>query len=359
MEKFRKQNNHFVLGGENREYLEKKTGRRIRPLAQPVDSIHVMDLWCEQELSAFDAVQGRLLPEVCFVQAHRDCVSVLEIKEDVWSLGEYFGGDIERLIDAFFTARKKFAPNTQLRLQAGLSRHCDVKDLQQRLEPFWGRKEFYSLDLYGDEAAQPAEKFAPIYRRAKQEGLRLKTHLGEFGTAEDIRRGVEILELDEVLHGIAAASEERVIQFLRDRHIRHHLTPTSNRMLGRVGRLTQHPITTFLRSGVEVTINSDDVLIFDSNVSKEYLRLYQAGVLTAKELDGIRLAGLRQSLNMASVTEVQENKKQIPPIWSFVSVSGGSASVQPGQKSWAPCFNPMVGKQVLFASLPQYLIIIP
>lgn len=286
--------NHFVLGG-NWEYLKKKTGRRIRPLTRPANSIHAMDLWCERELSSFDTVQGRLLLlEACFVQAHRDGVSVLEIGEDVWALGKYFGGDIERLIDAFFTARKKFAPNTQLRLQIGLSRHCDVRDLQQWLEPFWGRKEFYSLDLYGDEAAQPAEKFVPIYRRAKQEGLRLKAHLGEFGTAEDVRRGVEILELDEVQHGIAAASDERVIQFLRDRHIRLNLAPTSNRMLGRVGSLTQHPIAAFLRSGVEVTINSDDVLIFDSDVSKEYLRLYQAGVLTAKELDGIRLAGLRQ-----------------------------------------------------------------
>jgi adenosine deaminase len=30
-------------------------------------------------------------------------------------------------------------------------------------------------------------------------------------------------------------------------------------------------------SVVDVTINSDDVLIFDSDVSKKYLRLYQSG----------------------------------------------------------------------------------
>ncbi|MGN1339951.1 MAG: hypothetical protein ACI4WS_06630, partial [Oscillospiraceae bacterium] len=32
-------------------------------------------------------------------------------------------------------------------------------------------------------------------------------------------------------------------------------------------------------------------LIFDSDVSKEYLRLYEAGCLTAEELDSIRLSG--------------------------------------------------------------------
>ena len=47
------------------------------------------------------------------------------------------------------------------------------------------------------------------------------------------------------------------------------------------------------RNGVDVTINSDDVLIFDSDVSKEYLRLYQSGCLSAKELNEIRLIGIQ------------------------------------------------------------------
>lgn len=38
-----------------------------------------------------------------------------------------------------------------------------------------------------------------------------------------------------------------------------------------------HPIAQLYRKGVDVTIGSDDVLIFDSDVSKEYLRLYQSG----------------------------------------------------------------------------------
>ena len=46
-------------------------------------------------------------------------------------------------------------------------------------------------------------------------------------------------------------------------------------------------------SVVDVTINSDDVLIFDSDVSKEYLRLYRSGCLTAEELDDIRVKGLK------------------------------------------------------------------
>ena len=47
------------------------------------------------------------------------------------------------------------------------------------------------------------------------------------------------------------------------------------------------------RNEVDVTINSDDVLMFDSDVSKEYLRLYESGCLSAEELDDIRENGLK------------------------------------------------------------------
>ena len=108
-----------------------------------------------------------------------------------------------------------------------------------------------------------------------------------------MRRAVECLELDEVQHGISAAEDPSVIRFLRDNHIRLNITPSSNYLLGRVTDLKNHPIAELYRNGIDVTINSDDVLIFDSDVSKEYLRLYQCGCLNADELDDIRKSGLK------------------------------------------------------------------
>ena len=49
--------------------------------------------------------------------------------------------------------------------------------------------------------------------------------------------------------------------------------------------MAEHPIGKLYRSGIDITINSDDVLIFDSDVSKEYLQLYEAQCLTAEELE--------------------------------------------------------------------------
>lgn len=136
------------------------------------------------------------------------------------------------------------------------------------LKHFWGHKEFYSIDLYGDELAQPIENFIPIYEKAAENSLVLKAHVGEWGTAQDIVTAVEALHLNEVQHGISAVQDEDVIGFLVENDIRLNITPSSNVQLGRIPDMAHHPIAQLYRSGVDVTINSNDVLIFDSDVSK-------------------------------------------------------------------------------------------
>ena len=285
--------NHFVLGG-SRSFLYQAAGKKIEPLKNSLSSMGEMDQWSQKYIGQdFNSTEMRkLLIKATFQQAKEDGVTVLEIGEDVWGLNEFFHNDIDELVDAFTSAQKEIAPDIELRLQIGLSRHCPIDYLEECLSHFWGNKNFYSIDLYGDELAQPIENFKGIYRRARKEGLRF-CKLGEWGTAKDVRTAVEELELDEVQHGIAAADDESVIRFLADNKIRLNITPTSNILLGRVADMSVHPIGKLYRSGVDVTINSDDVLIFDSDVSKEYLRLYESQCLMAEELENIRKNGLK------------------------------------------------------------------
>jgi len=148
--------------------------------------------------------------------------------------------------------------------------------------------------LSGDEFAPPIDTFQPLYRACKERGMRLKAHVGEWGTSDDVWRAVEILELDEVQHGIAAADSPQVMRFLADHAVTLNICPTSNLLLGRVARLEDHPIRTLYDAGVRVTINSDDALVFGVGVSEEFLTLYRANVFTSTELDQIRRWSLEQ-----------------------------------------------------------------
>jgi Adenosine deaminase len=48
----------------------------------------------------------------------------------------------------------------------------------------------------------------------------LKAPIGEFGSADAVVKGVELLHLDEVQHGIAAADFSEAMEYLLKNHIR-------------------------------------------------------------------------------------------------------------------------------------------
>jgi len=79
----------------------------------------------------------------------------------------------------------------------------------------------------------------------------------------------------------------------RDR-IRLNVCPSSNVALGIVSDIKLHPIRTLVDHGVRVTINSDDPTIFGQSVSQEYLLLHKSGLLSAEELDAVRVEGLTE-----------------------------------------------------------------
>jgi adenosine deaminase len=287
--------NHFVLGGE-RNFLAQRTGLDIAPLDRRLTSMAEMHAWVQGAVGElFDNRDGRLLGfEAALVQARKDGVHRLEIGEDVWAITLYNGSAYE-LTRGLQQLHARVAPEIEWIPQLGLSRNHPPATLERRLSPFLELEFYQTLDLYGDEFAQPIGAFKSLFRQAKDAGLRVKAHVGEWGTADDVWRAVEELELDEVQHGIAAAASPAVMRFLANNQIRLNICPTSNVMLGRVENLAAHPIRDLYDAGVRVTVNTDDVLVFGQGVSEEFLGLYRAGALGAAELDEVRANGLRDA----------------------------------------------------------------
>ncbi len=293
--------NHFFLGG-GREDVRRLRGASIPQLARPLRSMDEMHAWVGAHVGAiFEGREGRLLAfEACLAQARRDGVTVLETGEDVWALEAVHGDDLDALVAALHAVRDRVAPGLDLLLEIGLSRHCPIAELERWAAPFLERSElFSSVDLSGDERGQPIAAFRRLYRAAKDRGLRLKAHVGEWGDADSVMEAVETLELDEVQHGIAAATSPRVLRWLAEQRIQLNVCPTSNVMLGRVPRLEDHPIRRLFDAGVPLTINTDDALVFGNGVSEELLAVHRAGLLGARELDLVRRRGLESRARAA------------------------------------------------------------
>jgi adenosine deaminase len=281
------------FGGGDRAFVRERTGIDVAPVPGVLNSMAEMHAFADEKLSqVFGGTAGRALAlEATFVQARKDGVTRIEVGEDAWSITLH-DGSAEAVWNTLSSAHEAAAPDVEWIPQLGISRHCGVAAIELWATPLLELGVFKTLDLSGDEAAQPIELFRPIYRRAKTCGLRLKAHVGEWGTADDVWRAVEALELDEVQHGIAASASHQVMQSLAASGVRLNICPTSNVKLGRVSRMADHPIRTLFDAGVRVTINTDDPLIFGCTLSGEFLALYQTGLMTAPELDAIRLSAL-------------------------------------------------------------------
>ena len=282
--------NHGVMGGDPASVLP-DDGLPSGPLTERLASMQDMHAWVQARFGKTGSdPSGRLrLIEAAFAQADSDGVTRVEIGDDAWAT-TLFGG-ARKLTDGLIQAHARGAPQVEWIPAIGISRHCEVGAIERWLGPLLGLG-YQTLDLSGDELVQPIGTFKPLYQKAKTAGLRLKTHVGEWGTADDVWRAVEELELDEVQHGIAAAESPTVMRFLADHQIRLNICPTSNLMLGRVVSLAHHPIRALFDAGIPVTINTDDMLVFGQSVSAEFLNVYRAGCLNETELDQIRCNGL-------------------------------------------------------------------
>jgi adenosine deaminase len=280
---------HSWMGGRL-SYVERRLGVRIPPPPRVFETFDDLLHWNLYTFAPYVATTERreVAIEAALAQAAQDGVVVLATSFGTLMLERLYDNDVQRQQAAFERLRQRVAPRVELRPVLGLNRAHDPDLLLRAVEAHAGAGFYTAVDLYGDEFARPIQELKPVYRRAKQYGLRLTAHVGEYGGADSVLEAVNELELDEVQHGIAAASEPHVMRYLADHDIPLNVCPTSNVRLGRAQDYATHPIRQLYDHGVRVTVNTDDVIFFDQGVSDEFLNLYRAGTLTAEELDEIR-----------------------------------------------------------------------
>jgi adenosine deaminase len=217
--------NHGVLGG-NIDYVNQRYNRNIKPLHHTLKGMDEMHQWVSDNIGdLFDGREGRLKAiEATFTQAAEDGISSLETGDDVWAITMFNNSAVE-LTDALKSIHTKISPEIDFIPQLGISRHCPVDLIVEWFEPFLALDYFKTIDLSGDEFAQPITIFKPIYKIAKDHGLILKAHVGEWGSADSIREAVEELELDEIQHGISAVESPQLMRWLADHNIRVNICP--------------------------------------------------------------------------------------------------------------------------------------
>ena len=147
----------------------------------------------------------------------------------------------------------------------------------------------------GDEMSVATEEFRPVYEQAANTELHLLMHAGEVGGPEKIREAIEMLHVERIGHGIAAAHDPALMDLLVDHRIPLEICPESNVRTGALAKLLRrpdvriedHPLPQLWRHGIPIVLSTDDPAMFHTTLQGEYENAAKMGL---SETELVRLA---------------------------------------------------------------------
>lgn len=175
-------------------------------------------------------------------------------------------------------------------LIAGISRDQPVEQAEQVVTLALAGDEIYGVDVLSDES-YPAQRFSKELKRAKDAGLGITIHAGEYGGPENIWTAITELQADRVGHGthLYMPCQFPVAEEVKARGVLVECCPTSNVAFGVLPRLKDHPLPDMLKQEIPVAINTDDPRVVRLTLSQEYGILSSAFGLSEKDLLSIAL----------------------------------------------------------------------
>jgi adenosine deaminase len=230
--------------------------------------------------------------------AAADNVHYLELRFSPQALSRVRGfplGDVtDWVIDAVSQASHDF--DIQVGLIITLVRHDPVEQARHVAEVAFERfgKGVVGLDLAGNEVRFPPAPFTPLFKEAKQVGLGVTVHAGEWASAFGVREAVEELYADRIGHGVRTIENSEVLRLVREREVALEICLTSNLQTGVVRSLTHHPLVDMLGLDVLTTLNTDDPAISNITLTNEYE--------VAMDILGLTYSDLRQMILVAAKT---------------------------------------------------------
>jgi aminodeoxyfutalosine deaminase len=143
-----------------------------------------------------------------------------------------------------------------------------------------------AFGIGGDEMSIATEEFRPVYEEAANIGLHLLMHAGEVGGPDKIREAIELLNVERIGHGIAAAQDAALMDLLVDRRIPLEICPQSNIRTGALAKQTRraeariedHPLPQLWRCGIPIVLSTDDPAMFHTTLRDEYENAARMGL---------------------------------------------------------------------------------
>ncbi|ORY14043.1 adenosine deaminase [Clohesyomyces aquaticus] len=161
-----------------------------------------------------------------------------------------------------------------------------------------------AVGLDSDERDNPPAKFANVFQRAKAEGFLVTCHcdVDQKDSIEHIRQVLVDIGVNRIDHGTNIVEDETLVDLVKLRGIGLTCCPISDSVVTKDFKGKE--ILQLLRSGVKVTVNSDDPAYFKGYMNENILRL-------ADDAEVSRLELVQLQKNAFEISWISEQKREI------------------------------------------------
>lgn len=174
----------------------------------------------------------------------------------------------------------------KVRLLLDVSRNFGVKNAEFITETASKYKDeiLIGIGLGGNEKNSDDSKYESIFSYAEKHNLHRVAHSGEESPPGFIWDTLKYLNVERIGHGITAAEDLHLMEYLKEKEIPLEICLSSNTSLKNIGDLQKHPLLKFFQFGNLITINSDDPTFFKTNLINEYNIAHKVFNLTSEEI---------------------------------------------------------------------------
>ena len=228
--------------------------------------------------------------------AAADNVRYLELRFTPVALSKVDGFPLNEVMDWVIAGVNKGQDQHQVttRLIVSVNRHESLELAAQvvRLAVEHRDSGIVGLDLAGDENGYPSSPFEPIFREAREDGLNITVHAGEWGSVENVAEAINLFKADRIGHGVRVMDDPGIVDLAGERGTTFEVCVTSNYQSGVVASVSEHPLRSMLEANLNATIHTDDPGISQITLSDEYQ-------LVCEQL-GVSLVSLRERVLAAA-----------------------------------------------------------
>lgn len=156
--------------------------------------------------------------------------------------------------------------------------------LQEKALPLLSSGAFSGVCAYGPACSALTDTFKAVYKIADNLRLNRKCMANANMSADAIVKMIDAYNLNEVQCGINIAKDSDALKFVAERKVRFNMCPASDVYYGTVPSYEEHPIRKMLDAGVDVTIGTNCLLVFNKSISEQCKSFIDDGIFSVDEI---------------------------------------------------------------------------